>query len=772
MERDIKDLISKMSLREKVSMCTGVDFWHLKGIERLGIPKIRVGDGPHGLRKQIGDDGHMGLGPSEPATCFPAGATLASSWDKGLIREVGSALGKEAQAEGITVLLGPGVNIKRSPLCGRNFEYYSEDPHLSSELATSYIHGVQSEGVGTSLKHYVANNQEHRRMTTNAIIDERALREIYLSSFENAVKNGKPWTVMASYNRVNYEFVSESPFFLQEVLRNEWGFDGIVMSDWGAIDERAEALAAGLDLEMPNSLGFGEKKLLDAIEHEKLSMAQLDQVVERLLKLIFHAHSQKKEGAKFNQRLHHELARRAAVEGMVLLKNDDEVLPLSKDKKIALIGAFAKEPRYQGGGSSHVNPLQLDNLYDEMACELGGEDKLLYADGYDLHMELPHTRLIEEAIATAEKADCAVLMVGLPDRYESEGYDRTHLRIPDDHQLLIKEVAKVQPNLIVVLSNGAPVEMPWLDKAKGLLEAYLGGQAVGSALKDILFGYANPSGKLAETFPVKLSDNPSYLHFPGDGNLVEYKEGIFVGYRYYDTKERPPLFPFGYGLSYTEFEYSSLIVDDEVIKDTDELKVQVTVKNTGDRAGKEIVQLYVSDLASTMRRPLKELKGFEKVELQPGEEQVVEFTLNKRSFAYYNTEIKDWHVETGEYEILVGKSSAEIELAHKIIVQSTVRINQIVNRNTTIGELMADSLLAEPATELIKKMNSTPTFLDSVDESKEMAEMMEALTENMPLRALVFFTKGSITEEELQYIIDELNKIQTYSTTGVEKTVK
>ncbi|PSL41613.1 beta-glucosidase [Planomicrobium soli] len=769
MERNIQAIVSQMSLKEKVSMCTGLDFWHLRGIERLGIPSIRVGDGPHGLRKQIGEDGHMGLGPSEPATCFPAGATLASSWDKELMRDVGIALGKEAQAEGIAVLLGPGINIKRSPLCGRNFEYYSEDPYLSSELATAYIHGVQSEGVGTSIKHYLANNQEHRRMTTNAIIDERALREIYLASFENAVKHAKPWTVMASYNRVNFEFVSESHFFLGEVLRKEWGFGGIVMSDWGAIDERDAALAAGLDLEMPNSLGFGEKKLLDAIEHEKLPQTLLDQTVERLLRLIFHADSQKKEGATFNKRLHHELARKAATEGMVLLKNDDNILPLPKDKKIALIGAFAKHPRYQGGGSSHVNPFHLDNLYDEMACELGGEDRLIYADGYDLHVELPHTRLIEEAIEAAKKADYAVLMIGLPDRYESEGYDRTHLRIPADHQMLVEEIAKVQPNLVVVLSNGAPVEMPWLDKTKGLLEGYLGGQAVGSALRDVLFGYTNPSGKLAETFPEKLSDNPSYLHFPGDGNLVEYKEGIFVGYRYYDKKERPPLFPFGYGLSYTEFDYSDMTVSSNSIKDTDELTVRVVVKNTGDRAGKEIVQLYVSDLESTVRRPRKELKGFEKVELQPGEEQVVTFTLNKRAFTYYNTQIKDWHVETGEYEIMIGKSSAQIELKHKVAVQSTVRINQNVNRNTTIGELMADPLLAEPATKLIKEMNETPSFLDSMDENKEMATMMEALAENMPLRALVYFTKGSITEEELQYIIDELNKIQVYGLSAAEK---
>lgn len=769
MERDIQALISQMSLREKVSMCTGVDFWHLKSIDRLGIPKIRVGDGPHGLRKQIGDDGHMGLGPSVPATCFPAGVTLASSWDKELIKEVGSALGKEAQAEGISVLLGPGINIKRSPLCGRNFEYYSEDPLLSSELATAYIEGVQSEGVGTSLKHFVANNQEHRRMTSNAIIDERALREIYLASFEKAVKQAKPWTVMASYNRVNYEFVSESPFFLQEVLRKEWGFDGAVMSDWGAIDERDEALAAGLDLEMPCSLGFGEKKLLDAIEHEKLSTAQLNQTVERLLKLIFRAADHKKEGAKFNQRLHHELARKAAAESMVLLKNEDAILPLPKDKKIALIGAFAKEPRYQGGGSSHVNPLHLDNLYDEMACEMWGEDKLLYADGYDLHMEMPHTGLIEEAKKAAEEADFAILMIGLPDRYESEGYDRTHLRIPDDHRTLLEEVAKVQPNVVVVLSNGAPVEMPWLDKTKAVLEAYLGGQATGSALKDVLFGNVNPSGKLAETFPVKLSDNPSYLYFPGDGNLVEYKEGIFVGYRYYDTKERPPLFPFGHGLSYTDFKYSELSVDHERLLDSGEVIVKVAVQNTGNRSGKEIVQLYVSDLASSIRRPIKELKGFHKVELAPGEKQIVSFTLDKRAFAYYNIQIKDWHVETGEYEILIGKSSVQIELKHKIFVESTIRIDQRVNRNTTIGELMADSLLAEPATALIKELSSTPTFLDSADESQAMAEMMEALAENMPLRALVYFTKGSITEEELQYMINRLNEIQTFSGSAVEK---
>ncbi|MGI2329193.1 glycoside hydrolase family 3 C-terminal domain-containing protein [Planococcus sp. YIM B11945] len=768
MERDIQALISQMTLKEKASMCSGADFWHIKGIERLGIPSIRLSDGPHGLRKQVGEDSHMGLGRSEPATCFPAGATLASSWNKELIQKVGSALGKEAQAQGIGVLLGPGVNIKRSPLCGRNFEYYSEDPLLSSELAAAYIHGVQSEGVGTSLKHFIANNQEHRRMTTNAIVDERALREIYLASFERAVKYGKPWTVMASYNQVNGEYVSESYLFLEEILRKEWGFDGVVVSDWGAIDERHAALTAGLDLEMPGSLGFGVNKIIEAIEHEHISESQLDMAVARLLKLIFLAEDSKRENAAFDPQVHHKLAKTAAIEGMVLLKNQDQILPLSKDKKIALIGAFAKQPRYQGGGSSHVHPLQLDNLYDEIVRELG-EEKVVYADGYDLHVEVPHIGMIEQAKEAAKEADCAVLMAGLPDHCESEGYDRLHLRMPDDQLMLIREVAKVQPNLVVVLSNGAPIEMPWLDQAKGVLEGYLGGQAAGSALKDVLFGDANPSGKLAETFPMKLSDNPSYLYFPGDGNLVEYKEGIFVGYRYYDTKERTPLFPFGFGLTYTEFEYSDLIISKSEIQDTEQVEVHVSVKNTGDRTGKEIVQLYVSDLASSIRRPIKELKGFKKVELAPGEEKTLSFTLDKRAFAYFNKEIRDWHVETGEYEILIGKSSQEIELKQIVTVQSTVRISRKITRNTTIGELMSDPLLAEPATNLIKEMNSSPTFLDSIDESKEMAEMMEAMAENMPLRALVYFTKGSITEDELKIIIAELNKIQTFGSPAVEK---
>ncbi|HQE50296.1 MAG TPA: glycoside hydrolase family 3 C-terminal domain-containing protein, partial [Fervidobacterium sp.] len=599
---------------------------------------------------------------SVPSTCFPTAVTTASSWDRELIKQMGQALAQECQAEEVDIILGPAINIKRSPLCGRNFEYFSEDPYLSSQLATAYIQAVQSLGVGTSLKHYAANNQEYRRFTIDETIDERTLREIYLSNFEGAVKEGKPWTVMCSYNRVNGILASENKYLLTEILKEEWGFEGFVVSDWGAVDERVEGIKAGLDLEMPSSYGIGDQKIIEAVKIGKLDEKELDQTVERLLKIIFKAVDNRKRGTTYDKQAHHKLARKIAGESMVLLKNQDNILPLKKEGTIAIIGAFAKKPRYQGGGSSHVNPTKLDNALEEIEKLVQGKAKIIYEEGYNLDNDEMNQELIDKAKETAKKSNVAIIFAGLPDRYESEGYDRKHMKMPENHNKLIEEISKVQPNTIVVLSNGAPVEIPWIDKVKGLLESYLGGQAGGGAVADILFGEVNPSGKLAETFPKKLSHNPSYLNFPGEGNKVEYREGVFVGYRYYDKKEIEPLFPFGYGLSYTTFEYTDIIVDKKEITDKETIEVKVKVKNTGKVKGKEIVQLYVRDVESKVNRPEKELKGFEKIELAPGEEKTVTFKLDKRSFAYYNTEIRDWYVESGEFEILVGKSSKEIEL--------------------------------------------------------------------------------------------------------------
>lgn len=752
MNSKIQDLISKLTLEEKAGLCSGLDFWHTKGVERLGIPSIMVTDGPHGLRKQKQDADHLGLHNSVPATCFPSAAGMASSWNRELIGKVGEALGKECQAEDVAVLLGPGANIKRSPLCGRNFEYFSEDPYLSSEMAANHIKGVQSQGVGTSLKHFAANNQEHRRMSVDAIIDERTLREIYLASFEGAVKQSQPWSVMCSYNQVNGEYASENAFLLTQVLRDEWGFEGFVVSDWGAVNERVKSLQAGLELEMPSSAGIGDAKIVAAVKNGELSEETLNLAVERMLTFIFKAADSSKTNAVYDSAAHHRLAREAAHESMVLLKNEGDILPLHKQGKIAVIGEFAKNPRYQGGGSSHVNPTKLDDALEEMMNVAGDTAQIGYSQGYKLDSDEIDEDLVREAKETAAKADVAVLFVGLPDRYESEGYDRIHMAIPVNHRELIEAVGEVQSNLIVILSNGSPVEMPWIGKAKAVLEGYLGGQAFGGAVTDLLFGIANPSGKLAETFPVKLSDNPSFLNFPGEGDKVEYKEGVFVGYRYYDTKEIEPLFPFGFGLSYTNFEYSDLRVDQSAIKDNETVTVQVSVKNTGDYAGKEIVQLYVKDVQSSVNRPQKELKGFQKVELQPGEKQTVTFVLDQRAFAYYNVQIGDWHVETGAFDILLGKSSRDIVLRTTIEVESTVTLPGTYNRNSLIGDLMENPLTADKAKEFVGKFGFDALLGDNPD-------MLMAMMRYMPLRAMIGFGQGKYSEDMLADDLKNLNAL-------------
>ncbi|WPP42896.1 glycoside hydrolase family 3 C-terminal domain-containing protein [Paenibacillus hunanensis] len=748
---DINKLISQMTLEEKASLCSGLDFWHTQPIERLDIPAVMVTDGPHGLRKQGGSGDHLGLGDSVPATCFPTAAGLASSWNRELLHQVGEAIGEEAQAEQVAIVLGPGTNIKRSPLCGRNFEYFSEDPYLSSELAASHIQGVQSQDVGTSLKHFAANNQEERRMSVDTIVDERTLREIYLASFEGAVKQGKPWTVMCSYNKLNGTYTGENEYLLTDILRREWGFEGFVVSDWGAVNERVDALKAGLELEMPANGGIGDAKIVAAVKDGKLDEKILDRAVEQLLRFVFNATELQKPNATFDPEEHHQLARRVAAESMVLLKNDRNLLPLSKKGRVAVIGEFAVQPRYQGSGSSHINPTQLDQALDEIRKLVGSEAEVTYAPGYDLDSDDVKDELVQEAVKLAGEADVVILFTGLPDRYESEGYDRTHLELPLNHKQLIKELAAVQPNLVVVLSNGSPVTMPWLDQTSAVLEGYLGGQAGGGAVADLLFGEVNPSGKLPETFPVQLSDNPSFLNFPGEGDRVEYREGIFVGYRYYDTKQLEPLFPFGYGLSYTSFEYSELQVDRTSMTDQDTVNVQVTVRNTGSRGGQEIVQLYVHDSESSVIRPEQELKGFAKVALEPGESKTVSFTLDKRAFAYYHTELHDWHVETGEYELRIGASSRDIRLKQTIEVTSTVKLKQVFHRNTTIGDIAANPATKPIAEELTKRSGLNDMMGDNPD-------MLLAMTRFMPLRAMINFGQGKYTEDMLEQDLQRLNE--------------
>lgn len=751
---NIKDLVSKMTLEEKAGLCSGSDFWHTKSVERLGIPAVMVSDGPHGLRKQDLDADHLGVNISIEAVCFPAACALACSFDRELIYKMGQALGNECQAENVSVILGPGANIKRSPVCGRNFEYFSEDPYLSSQMAANHIKGVQSQNVGTSLKHFAANNQEHRRMSASSEIDERTLREIYLASFETAVKEAKPWTVMCSYNRINGVYASENKKLLTDILRDEWGFDGFIVSDWGAVDERVEGLKAGLDLEMPSSGGFNDELIVKAVKDGSLDEKALDRAVERILGVIDRYLENRNKNAIWDKEKDSRLAREIERECIVLLKNDDNILPLSKTERVAFIGEFAQKPRYQGGGSSHINSFDSLSALDAVK----GICDVEYARGYDSSADVNDEKLIAEAVSLAKKSDKAVIFAGLPDSFESEGFDRSHMRMPENQNKLIAEVCRVQPNTVVVLHNGSPVEMPWVNDVKGILEVYLGGQSVGGAEVDILFGDASPCGKLAETFPKKLSDNPSYLTFPGEGDKTFYSEGIFVGYRYYDKKEMDVLFPFGYGLSYTQFEYSSLKLSADRITDNDTLKVTVDVKNVGKASGKEIVQLYISDRESRVIRPLKELKGFEKLSLEPGEQKTVEFILDKRSFAYYNTEISDWHVESGEFDIMIGKSSRDIVLTDTVYVESTVKLPVHYTMNTTFGDMLEDEdarVYTDRYIEIYREQMS------GNDEGNEMGEstgaMIEAMLKYNPMRAMVSFSGGKISVDEIKEAIEKLN---------------
>ncbi|MFD0618990.1 glycoside hydrolase family 3 C-terminal domain-containing protein [Paenibacillus sp. GCM10027629] len=755
MRREITALIEQMTLEEKAGLCSGLNFWHTKPVERLGIPSIMVTDGPHGLRKQDGNSDHLGLLNSVPATCFPSAAGMACSWDRDLMYQVGVALGEECQVENVGVLLGPGVNLKRSPLCGRNFEYFSEDPYLTSEMATQHILGVQSQGVGTSLKHFAVNNQEHRRMSVNAVVDERTMHELYLTCFETPVKKGKPWTVMCSYNQVNGEFASQNEYLLTEILKKEWGHDGFVVSDWGAVVDRVKGLAAGLELEMPSTNGYSDRKIVQAVQNGELAEEVLNDAVARLLEIIFRAADNANPDATVDLEAHHRLAMEVAQESMVLLKNDGAILPLHAEGKLAIIGAFAQNPRYQGGGSSHINPTKLDNVYDEICKIAGASGQITYAPGYNLDNDDIDATAVQQAKEAAMASDVAVVFAGLPDRYESEGYDRKHLKIPANQRQLIEAIAEVQPNIVVVLMNGSAIEMPWIQSVKAVLEGHLGGQALGGAIANLLFGLVNPSGKLAETFPMQLEHNPSYLNFPGVGDIVEYKEGLFVGYRYYDAKHIEPLFPFGYGLSYTTFEYSNLVVDRTSMSDQDTVTVQVNVKNTGSIAGKEIVQLYVRDVESKVIRPEKELKGFVKVDLGSGEEKVVSFTLDRRAFAYYNVELKDWHVETGEFDILIGKSSQQIELQERIHVESSVELKRSFTRNSTFGDIMRDPFGAQIAEPLLRKFREQSGLGDGLE--NDAPEMMLAMMNDMPIRALLAFAQGAFTDEMLDGLLMQLN---------------
>ena len=722
------DIIAQMTLEEKASMCDGLDYWHSQPVERVGIKSISLNDGPHGIRKKGDPEQNKDVLKGLPAICFPTASATACSWDTDLIYKMGEALGDECRKEQVNVLLGPGTNIKRSPLCGRNFEYFSEDGLLAGEMAAAFINGVQSKGIGTSLKHYAANNQETRRMTVNAVVDERTLRETYLLPFEIAVKKAQPWTIMNSYNRLNGTYAAENKWLLTDVLRDDWGYEGVVITDWGAENERVPGLIAGQEIEMPTSSGIGTKLIVDAVNNGELDVAVLDAAVDKIIELTKKAEPVLGGAYTYDSDAHHQLAREIASQCMVLMKNDNNILPLKKDAKVALIGEMAHTPRYQGAGSSLINPIRLDNAYQTMK-DMG--ISLTFSKGYELKKckAKKAMDLILDAKAKAKEADVAVVFVGLTDEYETEGADRHHLSIPPMHNTLVEEVLKVNPNTVVVLSGGAAVELPWADKVPAILNMFLTGQAGGSAVCDILFGDVNPSGKLSETYPLALSDNSSYNYFPGTTVSVEHRESVYVGYKYYDTANKEVAFPFGFGLSYTTFEYSDLKVSADNIKDTDTVTVSFKVKNTGDVDGAEVAQLYVSDVESTIYRPVKELKGFKKVFLKAGEEKEIEIVLDKRAFAYYNVNINDWHVESGEFKILVGASSRDIKLEASINVESTVEA-EIPDYKTTapcyygadIMNVSADAFKAIYGKELPpseRDKNAPFTVLNTIEDSQD-----------------------------------------------------
>ncbi len=664
-----KEMLSKMTLEEKVGICSGKDFWHLKDMEKLGIPELMLTDGPHGLRKKNPEGGEKsGLNDSVQTTCFPTAVTTACSWDPELLYEMGVALGEECLSEKVSVILGPGVNMKRSPLCGRNFEYFSEDPLLAGEMAASLINGVQSKNVGTSIKHFAVNSQEKRRMTINSVVDERTLREIYLPAFEIAVKKAQPWTVMNAYNRINGTYCSENDYLQNKILRDEWGFEGIVVTDWGAANDRVLGMKNGNELEMPSSGGYNDQKVVDAVKNGELDEAVVDKCADRMLTLINKSIAAFCD-TEYDKKAHHELAAKIHSESAVLLKNDENILPVAKSTKLGVIGEMARAPRFQGAGSSIINPTEISDALEALK-EMGYECS--YAPGYDKKKDVVSDVMVEDACKVAADAEAVLVFIGLTEEYESEGYDRSHLNLPKSHNHLLEEVIKVNKNVVVVLSGGSPVEMPWISDVKAVLNGYLGGQASGIALARLISGEVNPSGKLAETYPLCLSDVANAESYPGMDQTAEHRDGIYIGYRYYDTAKKDVLFPFGFGLSYTKFEYSDLKVSAESIKDTDTVTVSYKIKNVGDVAGAEASQVYVRDCESTIFRPEKELKGFKKVFLQPGEEKEVEITLCKRAFAYYNINIMDWHVETGKFEILVGASSRDIRLTKEIEVISTV----------------------------------------------------------------------------------------------------
>ena len=768
-------LLKKLTLEEKCALLSGAETFKTRGMPEHGIPQIWLSDGPHGLRKQAGESDHLGLNPSVPATCFPTASAVANSWDTALGEEIGAALGEEAAAQEVSVVLGPGLNMKRNPLCGRSFEYFSEDPYLAGKLAAGYIRGIQSKGVAACPKHFAVNSQETRRMASDSIVDERTLREIYLTGFEIAVKEGHPRSIMSSYNLVNGTYANENKHLLMEILRGEWGFDGAVITDWGGSNDHALGVKNGSTLEMPAPGGDSVRELLAAVESGKITESDIDARLSELLPLVFDTKAALDAAPReFDAAAHHALARRAAAESLVLLKNEGSLLPLAAGSKVAVIGDFAKNPRYQGAGSSMVNSTQVDVLLDKL---IDSELNVIgYQQGFDRHGK-PDAALQESACELATQADTVILCMGLDEIAESEGLDRSNLRLAQNQVDLLQAVAAVNPKIVVVLYSGSVVETPWLDNCQALLYAALGGQAGAGAVADALTGKVNPCGKLAETWPLTYADVPSAADFATRRKTVEYREGLYIGYRYFTTAEKAVRFPFGYGMSYTTFAYSDMAADEQ--------GVSLTVTNTGSVAGTEIVQLYIAKKNSELFRPAKELKGFARVTLAPGEKQRITIMLDDKAFRFWNVKANRWEIEGGEYELLVGASVEDIRLCEKISVHGTATVHPYEDRDLDcyykgdvlhVSDADFEKLLGHPIPKGKTKIDRNLTLgelnharsplgwlvwlvltiLLDVSYKRGKPDLNILFQYNMPLRALAKMTNGAISMGMVDGIVMEL----------------
>ena len=743
-ELDIAAVLTQLTLTEKAALCSGSNFWKSEGNERLGIPAVILTDGPHGVRLATGAGDQIGLHDSVPATCFPPAVALGSCWNPELVQRVGVALGLEARASRVAVLLGPGINIKRSPLAGRNFEYFSEDPLVSGRMGAALVRGIQSVGVAASVKHFAANNQETDRMRVDAVVDERTLREIYLPAFEEVVTTASPWTVMCSYNKLNGIYASQHRWLLTDLLRYEWGFDGLVMSDWGAVDDRVAGLAAGLDLEMPSSGGHFDAEIVAAVSSGALPPADLDAAVTRLLTLLNRTDEAVSTGGTFDVDAHHELARTVAAESAVLLKNDGDLLPLDPDRTgtLAVIGEFARTPRYQGAGSSLVNPTRMSTALDE----LGARVPVTFAAGYTVDAP-SDAGLLAEAVALAAQADTVVLFLGLPPSDESEGWDRQHLELPDDQLALVAAVGAANPRTAVVLANGSVVSVtPWQDDVAAVLEGWLLGQAGGAAIADLLLGAISPSGRLTETIPLRLQDNPSYGNFPGEHGVVRYGEGLLVGYRHYDTRDIAVAYPFGHGLSYTTFSYGPVTATVTGSGNAVAVEVTVGLTNTGPVAGSEVVQLYVHDVEAGVFRPEQELRAFAKVLLEPGETRMVALRLDARAFAFFHSLKGRWVVEAGEFELRVGSSSRDLR-ARTVVDIAAEPLTVGLDTGSTLAEFAADPVVGERVCALLGLPPGAGLDAD------EMFTMLGSA----PLQRLSRFPNAPISPEQLSELLAAAN---------------